>query len=180
MSESTETAAVVAAPNDDLYATPPADFAGWYIVDALDGRRWLGKIVAHHHTDSAAQLDGIPLLADEVVLQPAFEMFDDKLTYGFLEPKMGIDPKTMQTGVTGMEPKAIGMNLFEFNTILSLKKLGLPRQRVRRSGLCAISEWSADRRRELRRALGNFIPQQAPELPEALKAASNGSREKVR
>jgi hypothetical protein len=164
-----------AGQRPDPYAAPDANMTGWYVVDSIDGRRWLGKIIANYpagYYDTTAC--GIPLAPDELVLQPAFEFYPDKLAGAHPVPEQNpLNPQQMR-----ISTQVFQAPLIAFTALLDLAKNGVPPQRVRYAGINVCSDWAADRRREFVRAIRKTLELARPDLPEALVPAQ--PREKVR
>lgn len=148
------------------YDMPTEDLKDWYVVDALDGRRWIGKIVAtflsssSHYNPPDPQYVEIPLAPDELVLRPAFEFYPDKIA--MVHPVPDVNPLTQE-----MTPKAMTFHscYLEFDSLLCLAGNGLPPQRLRYAGLSACADWAPKRRAEMARVLGKTMKLQDPDLP---------------
>lgn len=165
------------------YETPALDLKGWWLVDAPDGHRWIGKLVAHHHSALGGKPwieDGDPpLLEDELVLFPSFEVVPDRITQIIPVPKQGMvmGPKGPEQGMS-IEPQIVTMSQFDMGLTL-LTQSGVAPQRVRRTSMRRVSDWGPAGRGYVRKLVAILLEKAKPETSDALKRHDNGSREKV-
>jgi hypothetical protein len=150
----------------------------WWLVDALDGRRWIGRIVDRGARGSEEDVtEGFPLLKDELELQPAFEIGPDRALCLAMVPQQQVDPMTGKTTIIGQQAQTVPIQAFGLSLIGNFEKNGFPSVFVRYASRTHLGEWGQPVRDKIARAIKMAIETMdaslAPPSPE-------GSREKVR
>jgi hypothetical protein len=132
---------------------------GWWLVDAIDGRRWVGRIVLMGPVDG--DIPRLPLLDDEITLQPAFEMLPDRALVGMPTFAQQMNPKTMQLEtVPALQSYAISWQ--QVAPIFNIEKNGTPPQRVRRCSLSRLSDWAPEARDGLYKGIKETLAKAVP------------------
>jgi hypothetical protein len=136
-------------PMSKLTDLAPADLAGWWLVDALDGRRWIGRLLSRG--PQSCDPDP-PLLDDEIVLSPAFEVPPDRVLAAVQTVQMQMNPRTME-----MEPtpaiSAVPLTSMQVACLLNVGKNGLQWHRIRRCSMTRLSDWMPKNRADLRKGI---------------------------
>ena len=161
----------------DPFKTPDISLEGWWLVDALDGKRWLGRLaVAADQFDMAPLLYTPPLLEDEIVLHPALEVCPNRALALMMVPTPTVNPQTLKQEM-GMTPQAMPLSANNFGLVFDAQKNGLPPVRVRRCSMLRLSDWGREVRGMLRSGIAKSLEAAKLEAPDTIVQQS---REKVR
>ena len=132
-----------------------ASLDGWWLVDTIDGRRWIGKCVDEMYKGKPIADPSVP---GAMTLQPAFEVPPDRALVGLVIPQQ--TPMGIQ-----VTPTAVPMSSFQIAHVANRQGAGTPPWRVRWASRMHLADWGAEVRKEIAGILTSLVKQAVESRP---------------